>query len=107
VYNSAIQELKRFTWAKVNEMWCKATEEIPLNNIMWKPRAMMMKYHAWYYVSVIFLYLIPGLLIDGLIKLSGNKPLYVHIHCFFYVNIYILLMMLYLPAAGITYFQMK
>jgi len=95
VYNSVIQEPKRFTGAEVNEMWCKATEEIPLNSIIWKPSAMlMMKYHAWYYVSVIFLHLIPGLLIDGLIKHSGNKPLYVHIHCIFYIHIYILLMML-------------
>jgi len=88
-------------------MWCKASEEIPFNDIMWKPSVMMTKYHAWYYVSVIFLHLIPGLLVDGLIKLCGNKPLYVHTHFIFYVNIYILLMMLYLPAAGITYFQMK
>jgi len=93
--------------AEVIEVGCKMTEDIPFNSIMWKPGALTTKYHAWYYVSVIFLHLIPGLLIDGLIKLSGNKPLYVHIHCIFYVHIYILLMMLYLPAAGITYFQMK
>jgi hypothetical protein len=107
VYNSAIQEPNRFTWAEVIEKGHKATEETPINNIMWQPSVMIMKYHAWYYVSVIFLHLIPGLLIDGLIKLSGKKPLYVHIHCIFYVHIYILLMMLYLPAAGITYFQVK
>ena len=65
--------------AEVNEMGCKANEEIPLNSIMWKPSVMTTKYHAWYYVIVIFLHLIPGLLIDGLIKLSGRKPLYVHI----------------------------
>jgi len=81
--------------------------EIPLNSIMWKPSVFTTKHRAWYYVSVIFLHLNPGLLIDGLIKLSGNKPLYVHIHCIFYVHIYTLLIMLYLPAAGITYFQMK
>jgi len=89
------------------EIGFKTGEEIPFNSIMWKPGALTTKYRAWYCVTVIFLHLIPGLLIDGLIKLSGNKPLYVHIHCIFYVHIYILLMMLYLPAAGITYFQMK
>ena len=89
----------------MNDMWCNATEEIPFNNIMWKPSAMLMlKYHASYYMSVIFLHLIPGLLFDGLLKLSGNKPLYVHIHFTFYVNIYTLLMILYIRAAGITYF---
>jgi len=65
--------------AEVNEMGCKANEENPLNSIMWKPSVMTTKYHAWYYVTLIFLHLIPGLLIDGLMKLSGRKPLYVHI----------------------------
>jgi len=67
------------TKAELNEMGCKANEENPLNSIMWKPSAMVTKYHALFYVTVIFLHLIPGLLIDGLIKLSGSKPLYVHI----------------------------
>jgi len=107
VFNSVIQEVKRFTMAEVIEIERKTTEEIPLNGIMWKPSVFTTKYRAWCYMSVIFLQLNPGLLIDGLIKLSGNKPLYVHIHCIFYVHIYILLMMLYHPAAGITYFQMK
>jgi hypothetical protein len=107
VYSSTIQELSRFSAAEVNEIGCKVTEDFPLNSIIWKPSVMLTKYHAWYYVGVIFLHLIPGLLIDGLIKLSGNKPLYVHIHCTTYVHIYIMLMMLYLPAAGVTYFQMK
>jgi hypothetical protein len=78
----------------VNEIALKMNEEIPLNSVMWKPSVLTTKYRAWYYVNVIFLHLIPGLLIDGLIKLSGNKPLYVHIHCTIYVHIYILLMML-------------
>jgi hypothetical protein len=107
VYNSAAHNLKRITLAEVNEIGVKVTEEVPLNSILWKPSVTVTKYQAWYYVNVIFLHLIPGLLIDGLIKLSGNKPLYVNIHCIIYVHIYILLIMLYLPAAGITQFQMK
>jgi hypothetical protein len=90
VYNSAAHELKRITIADVNKIGLKVNKEIPLNSIMWKPSVTMTKYQAWYYVNVIFLHLIPGLLIDGLIKLSGNKPLYVNIHYVIYVNIYIL-----------------
>jgi len=102
VYNSAAHKLRRITTADVTEIGLKLAEEIPLNSIMWKPNVVMTKYQAWYYVNVIFLHLIPGLLIDGLLKLSGKKPLYVHINCIIYVHIYILLMMLYPPAAGIT-----
>ena len=107
MYNAAAHEVKRITIADVSKIALKMGEEIPLTSIMWKPSVVMTKYQAWYYVNVILLHLIPGLLIDGLIKLSGNKPLYVNIHCIIYIRIYILLMMLYLPAAGITYFQIK
>jgi hypothetical protein len=107
VYNSASHTVKRITVAELSETGLKMTEEIPLNSILWKPSVIITKHQAWYYVNVIFLHLIPGLLIDGLIKLSGNKPLYVNIHCIIYVHIYILPMMLYLPPAGITYFPVK
>jgi hypothetical protein len=89
MYNSTIQELKSFTMAEVIEIGRKTTKKIPLNSIMWKPSVFTTKYRAWYYVNVIFLHLIPGVLIDGLIKLSGNKPLYVQIHCIIYAHIYI------------------
>ena len=84
------------------ETCLKVIEEIPLSSILWKPNLHITKYQAWYYVNVIFLHVVPGLLIDGLLKLSGKKPLYVNMHCIIYVHIYILLMMLYPPAGGIT-----
>ena len=40
-------------------------------------------------MNVIFLHLIPGLLVDGLLRLSGKKPLYVNIYFNIYVHIYI------------------
>jgi hypothetical protein len=99
--------MKRITIDDVCKLGLNLVKEIPLTRIMWKPSVIMTKNQAWYYVNVILLHLIPGLLIDGLIKLSGNKPLYVNIHCIIYIHIYILLMMLYLTAAGIIYFQIK
>jgi hypothetical protein len=87
--HSTAHEMKGITFAKLTEIEVNVAEEFPLNNIMWKPSMIATKYRAWYYVNVIFLHLIPGLLIDGLIKLSGNKPLYVEIHCIIYIYIYI------------------
>ena len=72
----------------MDKLSLKVTEVISLNSIMWKPNLNMKNYQTWYFVNVIFLQLIPGLLIDGLMKLSGNKPLYVNIHCFIYLHIY-------------------
>jgi hypothetical protein len=89
VHNSTVHGIKRVTFAELNEIEFKAAKEIPLNNIMWKPSMVATKYHAWHNVNIIFLHLIPGLLFDGLIKFSGNKPLYVHIQCIIYVYTYI------------------
>jgi len=90
VYNSAAHPIKGITMADLIEISLKSTDEIPFNSIMWKPSLMTTKYQVWYHVTLIFLHLIPGLLIDGLIKLSGNKPLYVNMHCIIDVHIYIL-----------------
>ena len=81
VYNSAAHKLKRVTMAEIIQIGLKSVEETPLTSTLWKPSVIVTKYQAWYYINVIFLHLIPGLLIDGLIKLGGNKPLYVNLHC--------------------------
>jgi hypothetical protein len=102
VYNSAAHPIKGITlddWVKTT---LKVVEDIPLNSIMWRPNKHLTKCNTLYYIKVIFLQLLPGLLIDGLLRLCGEKPLYVNIHCIIYVHIYILLVMLYLPVAGIT-----
>jgi hypothetical protein len=101
VYNSAVHPIKGITLGEWSEKSLNVTEEIPFNGIIWKPTLHITKNQIWYFMNVIFLHLLPGLLIDGLLKLSGNKPLYVNIHCIIYVNIYIFLLMLYLPAASI------
>ena len=75
MYNSAAPKIMRVGNAEVNKIGLNLFEEIPFNNIMWKPSVVTTKYSAWYYVNVIFLHLFPGLLIDGLLKLSGKKPL--------------------------------
>jgi hypothetical protein len=94
--------MKGTSWGDEFKLVCKFSEEIPLNSIMWKPRVHSTKHQVWYYVNVIFLHLLPGLLIDGLLKICGKKPLYVNTHCVIYVNIFKLLIMLYLPVTGIT-----
>ena len=75
MYNSAGHKIMSYGNAELTKMWLNLVEEIPFDSIMWKPSAVTTKYSAWYYVNLIFLHLFPGLLIDGLLKLSGKKPL--------------------------------
>jgi len=90
VYNSAAHPIKGITIADWTDITMRLSDKIPLTGIMWKEAMYYTKYKTWYYVTVIFLHLIPGLLVDGLLRLSGKKPLYVNMHCFIYVHIYIL-----------------
>ena len=75
MYNSAGHKVMSYGNAELNKTGLNLVEEIPLNSIMWKPDLVTTKYSAWYYMNLIFLHLFPGLLIDGLLKLSGKKPL--------------------------------
>jgi hypothetical protein len=86
VYNAAAGKLKTITLDEMMEIGLKVNKEAPLNSTLWKPRVFCTKYEAWYRVNVILLHLIPGLLLDGLLKLSGNKPLYVNVRCIIYLN---------------------
>jgi hypothetical protein len=64
----------KVTLDQVIKLGLKCNEEIPLNGVIWKPNGSVTKCKVWYYLNVIFLHLIPGLLIDGLLKLGGRKP---------------------------------
>ena len=84
MYNSATHPIKGITVGNWCETSHKATEEISLNSIMWKPDVNITKYQQWYYVNAMFLHLIPGPLIDALLKRSGKKPLY-HLRTYLYI----------------------
>jgi hypothetical protein len=74
VYNSSADKLA-LTSNQILKMGIKLSEEVPLNNIMWKPRAFFTACKVWYHLNVIFFHLIPALLADGIFKLCGRKPL--------------------------------
>jgi hypothetical protein len=81
VYNSAAHPIKGITMAGWTDTTLRLVDKIPLTGMMWKEAIFYTKYKTWYYVNLIFLHLIPALLIDGVIRLRGKKPLYVNIHC--------------------------
>jgi hypothetical protein len=76
VYNSAAHPIKGITLGDWIDTMLRLAEEIPLNGIMCKAKLHITKNQTWHYVNTILLHLVPGLLIDGLLRLSGNKPLY-------------------------------
>jgi hypothetical protein len=74
VYNSSADKFITFSLGQMIKIGLKCTEEVPLNNILWKPNATVTKCKVWYHLNMIFLHLIPALLIDGFLKCIGRKP---------------------------------
>jgi hypothetical protein len=75
VYNSGGHPIKAITLDKFIEISLKANEENPISGSIWKPNTCTTKMQTWYTANVIFLHLLPGLLTDGLLILSGRKPM--------------------------------
>jgi hypothetical protein len=80
VYNSGGHPIKAITLGELVETTLKLNKEIPINGIIWNPNMCTIKNQTWYIANVIFLHLLPGLLIDGLLKICGRKPLYENLH---------------------------
>jgi hypothetical protein len=74
VYNSTTYKLA-LTSNQILKMGIKLSEELPLNDVIWRPNAFFTASKVWYHLNVVFFHLIPGLVIDGFVKLCGRKPL--------------------------------
>jgi len=79
VYNSIGHPIKRITFGEHFQLALNLCEDLPFSGIIWSPAVITTKYQAWYYVNVLFFHLVPGLLIDGLLKICGKKPQYVNV----------------------------
>jgi fatty acyl-CoA reductase len=75
VYNIASNNIKTIPLGAMVEMGIALSKEEPLSNILWIPRASMIRNRTWYFWNVIFFHLIPAVLVDGLFKLRGRKPM--------------------------------
>lgn len=53
----------------------KINQEIPLNGIFWVPSTHTTTSPLVCYIRTVLFMLIPAIITDGLIKLTGNKPL--------------------------------
>jgi hypothetical protein len=65
----------KITWAEIIERGRRiVTEKVPLNGVVWYPGGSMKKSRLLHNIAMFFFHLLPALFLDGLILLSGNKP---------------------------------
>lgn len=76
IYHLTSSSELKVTWAELIDRGRRlVTEKVPLNGVVWYPGGSMKKSRLAHNIAMFFFHLLPALLIDGLIFLSGNKPI--------------------------------
>lgn len=53
----------------------KYSHDVPLENQLWFPGGGMTKCYYYFYVTFLLCQLLPAIVIDGILKITGQKPM--------------------------------
>lgn len=75
VYNCSSADTKSLSLTEIIGIAFQYNEKIPLEGIMWKPDTIILSNPLLYYLAVLILHLLPALIVDGMLMLSGRRPM--------------------------------
>ncbi|XP_014472229.1 PREDICTED: fatty acyl-CoA reductase 1-like [Dinoponera quadriceps] len=74
IYNCAATYSTTLTFEESRQMGLSLGKKNPFDNIMWRPSVTFTKSYFFYYLLTLLVHIMPALVIDGLLRLSGRKP---------------------------------
>ncbi|CAH0712827.1 unnamed protein product, partial [Brenthis ino] len=77
VYNCSTSHIKTMTMGEVVEFGRNIVKEIPIEGMLWSAGGCLTTSRLEFNLRVFFLHLLPALLVDMLLWISGNKPMLV------------------------------
>ncbi|XP_076178028.1 putative fatty acyl-CoA reductase CG5065 [Ptiloglossa arizonensis] len=80
VYNFTSYDIRRLTNRELVAMGMRVNREMPLEGIIWYPRTYLTTNRFLHYVLTMLLHVLPALLLDGVLKLTGRQPMLINIH---------------------------
>ena len=75
VYNFSSAVVKPVTTGEIREMARKVDAEYPLDNMMMEPLGILTSSLTFLLIGTLILHMIPAILIDTALRLSGRKPM--------------------------------
>ncbi|XP_076245982.1 uncharacterized protein LOC143186295 [Calliopsis andreniformis] len=75
IYNCSSYQLRQISIGESMSMGFRCTRRIPLEGIIWYPRTYVTSSRMFYYILTLLLHLLPSFFLDGLLQLSGRKPI--------------------------------
>ncbi|CAL7946734.1 unnamed protein product [Xylocopa violacea] len=75
VYNVSSYQIHRITSKELVALGLRTNENTPLEGTVWYPRTFMTSNRLLHYVLTLFLHVLPALIIDETLKLTGREPM--------------------------------
>lgn len=75
VYNCSPTTIQNISYRILAETGFEISRVIPLDNIVWAPSCIVTKNRYLHFIKVIFLHLLPAIILDKVLKISGKKEL--------------------------------
>ena len=74
-YNSSNNGMKNVNAETLIDISRKIWNECPFDNVLWYPNTKITKCYYNYFFQMIIYQLVPALLVDGILKLMGERPM--------------------------------
>ncbi|KAG8038236.1 hypothetical protein G9C98_006563 [Cotesia typhae] len=75
VYNCSSADMKNVSVEEIKRMALVCASKNPLEGIIWAPSITYTTNNLYYFASVLLFHLLPGLVLDFILYLSGHKPM--------------------------------
>ncbi|XP_050301950.1 putative fatty acyl-CoA reductase CG5065 [Anthonomus grandis grandis] len=85
VYNASNNNINNITIKQLVDIGRGLCYDYPLNNTLWYPSGCVTTCYPNHFLRVIFFHILPALFIDGLLKLTGQKPMLLKIQRKIYI----------------------
>nr|XP_033328836.1 putative fatty acyl-CoA reductase CG5065 [Megalopta genalis] len=80
VYNCTSHNICSVAGRELIAIGLRSNEKLPVDGVLWYPRTTMTSSRFVYYILTLLLQLLPSLVIDSILKMTGQKPILVGIH---------------------------
>ncbi|XP_053699455.1 putative fatty acyl-CoA reductase CG5065 [Sabethes cyaneus] len=74
VYNCCISNLRNSTMGQIVEMGKVLSDDMPLDNCLWAPGGGLTQIWIYNFVRVMLFHILPAILIDVLLRMTGQRP---------------------------------
>ncbi|XP_060533066.1 fatty acyl-CoA reductase 1-like isoform X2 [Cylas formicarius] len=85
VYNASNNNINNVTVGGLVELGRKLCWDYPLNDILWYPNGSVTQCYVYHFLRLIFYHILPAILIDGILKITGHQPMLLRIQRKIYI----------------------